>query len=202
MTDTTTATIPLNKLTAWPGNVRKTGADNGIDGLSKSIAAHGLLQSLVVRKDRRGRYAVVAGRRRLLALVSLADAGTIAADTAIPCHVISGDVNATEISLVENAVREQMHPADEFDAFLALIEGGMRAADIAARFGVTETVVQQRLRLARVSPVIIAAYREGKITLAHVMAFAVVDDHAAQGRYTIRNPNDIGNTYLQFARRR
>jgi ParB family chromosome partitioning protein len=180
MTDTTTAAIPLNKLTAWPGNVRKTGADKELEGLAASIAAHGLLQSLVVRKDKRNRYAVVAGRRRLLALTSLAEAGTIAADAVIPCHVIAGDANATEISLVENAVREQMHPADEFEAFLALIEDGMRPADIAARFGVTETVVQQRLKLARVSPVIIEAYRKGELSMAHVMAFAVADDHAAQ----------------------
>ena len=160
MTATTnTDAIPLNKLAAWDGNVRKTGADTGLAELSASIAAHGLLQSLVVRKDRKGKYAVVAGRRRLLALASLAEAGTIAADMPVPCSVIAGDANATEISLVENTLRTQMHPADEFDAFLALMEGGMRAADIAARFGVTETVIQRRLRLARVSPVIIAAYR-------------------------------------------
>jgi ParB family chromosome partitioning protein len=174
--------IPLNRLTAWQGNVRRTNADSGLDELASSIAAHGLLQSLVVRKDKKDRYAVVAGRRRLLALKSLAEAGTIAKDFSVPCHVIGADANATEISLVENAVREQMHPADEFDAFLALIEDGMRPADIAARFGVTETVVQQRLRLARVSPVIIEAYRRGELSLAHVMAFAVSDDHAAQER--------------------
>ena len=179
---TSTDAIPLNKLAAWPGNVRKTGADTGLAELSASIAAHGLLQSLVVRKHKKGKYAVVAGRRRLMALTALAEAGTIASDAPIPCHVIAGDANATEISLAENAVREQMHPADEFDAFLALIESGTPPADIAARFGVTETVVQQRLKLARVSPVIIAAYRRGEITLAHVMAFAVTDDHAAQER--------------------
>jgi ParB family chromosome partitioning protein len=178
----TTDTIPLNRLTAWTGNVRKTGADTGLAELAASIAAHGLLQSLVVRKDRKGKHAVVAGRRRLMALAALAEAGTIASDAPIPCHVIAGDANATEISLAENTVREQMHPADEFDAFLALIESGTHPADIAARFGVTETVVQQRLRLARVSPAIIAAYRKNEITLAHVMAFAVTDDHAAQER--------------------
>ena len=118
----------------------------------------------------------------MLALNALAEAGTIEAAAPIPCHVIAGDANATEISLAENAVREQMHPADEFDAFLALIESGMPPADVAARFGVTETVVQQRLKLARVSPVIIDAYRKGEIALAHVMAFAVTDDHAAQER--------------------
>jgi ParB family chromosome partitioning protein len=187
-TTTTTTTnnthtgIPLNRLAAWQGNVRRTNADSGLEELAASIAAHGLLQSLVVRRDRKDRYAVIAGRRRLLALKSLAEAGTIAKDFSIPCHVIGGDANATEISLVENAVREQMHPADEFDAFLALTGDGMRPADIAARFGVTEAVVQQRLRLARVSPVIIEAYRRGKLSLAHVMAFAVSDDHAAQER--------------------
>jgi ParB family transcriptional regulator, chromosome partitioning protein len=190
---TSTDSIPLNKLAAWSGNVRKSGADTGLAELAASIAAHGLLQSLVVRKDRKGKFAVVAGRRRLLALASLADAGTVAADVPVPCRIIAEDANATEISLAENAVREQMHPADEFDAFHALIEGGMRAADIAARFGVTETVVRQRLRLARVSPVVIAAYREGKIAMAHVIAFAVTDDHAAQERVW----NELGEWRLE-----
>jgi hypothetical protein len=68
---TNTTTIALNKLLAWQGNVRKTDPDKAIDELAASIAAHGLLQSLVVRKDKRGKYAVVAGQRRLLALKSL-----------------------------------------------------------------------------------------------------------------------------------
>jgi ParB family chromosome partitioning protein len=83
MTDNTT--IPLNKLLAWDGNVRKTNADKGIDELAASITAHGLLQSLVVRKDKRGRYAVFAGRRRLLALQPLAENGNIAETMPIPC---------------------------------------------------------------------------------------------------------------------
>ena len=61
MTDITN--IPLNKLTAWEGNVRKT-HNKGIDDLAASIEAHGLLQSLVVRKDGK-KFAVVAGNRRL-----------------------------------------------------------------------------------------------------------------------------------------
>jgi ParB family chromosome partitioning protein len=100
----------------------------------------------------------------------------------IPCHVLDDETDATETSLAENVQREQMHPADEFDAFRALIESGMPPADVAARFGVTETVVQKRLKLAKVSPKLIAAYREGEMTLQHVMAFTVTDDHEAQER--------------------
>jgi len=179
---TETVSIPLNKLLAFEGNVRKTDPDKGIDELAASIAAHGLLQSLVVRKDRRGKYAVVAGQRRLLALKSLVEVGNMEADRDVPCTVLDDDADATEISLAENVQREPMHPADEFDAFNALIDSGLPVADVAARFGVTETVVEKRLKLARVSPVLIAAYRAGDLTLQHVMAFALTDDHAAQER--------------------
>jgi ParB family chromosome partitioning protein len=175
-------TIALSKLLAWDGNVRKTAPDKSIDELAASIAAHGLLQSLIVRKDKRGKYAVVAGRRRLLALHSLAEDKSVDADMPVPCQILDDDTDATEISLAENVQREPMHPADEFDAFKGLIDSGMPVADVAARFGVTETVVQKRLKLARVSPKLIASYRKGDMTLQHIMAFTVTDDHEAQER--------------------
>jgi ParB family chromosome partitioning protein len=191
MTDITS--IPLNKLAAWDGNVRKTaGADTALAELAASIAAHGLLQSLVVRKGKKGSYAVVAGGRRLAALLQLAEAGKIANDHAVSCSIIADDADGTEISLAENAVREQMHPADQLDAFRDLSDKGMPAAEIAARFGVTDKVVEKRLKLARVSPIIIAAYRDGKLDLEQVMAFAISDDHKAQEKLlkVLRNMDD------------
>src|ERR1700687_4477835 len=86
------------------------------------------------------------------------------------------------MSLAENVVRDDMHPADQFEAFRLLIDKGAPVEDIAARFGVTPTVVTQRLKLARVSPVILKAYRNEKLTLEQVMAFAISDDHKAQER--------------------
>ena len=191
MTDTTS--IPLNKLAAWDGNVRKTaGADTALAELAASIAAHGLLQSLVVRNGKKGKFAVVAGGRRLQALQCLVESGKIAADYAVPCQLVADDADATEISLAENAVRENMHPADEFEAFRTLSDKGMPAADVAARFGVTEAVVSKRLKLARVSPAILGAYRDGKLDLEQVIAFAITDDHKAQEKLlkVLRNMDD------------
>jgi ParB/Sulfiredoxin domain len=45
----TSAGSRANRLALWKGNVRKTGANEGIAELAASIASHGLLQSLVVR---------------------------------------------------------------------------------------------------------------------------------------------------------
>jgi ParB family chromosome partitioning protein len=173
--------IPLNKLVAWEGNVRKVkGADAALAELAASIQAHGLLQSLVVRKGKKDTFAVVAGGRRLEALQHLAKTKIIAADYPVPCSVLSNEADATEVSLAENAIREDMHPADQFDAFFALSKSGMPNADIAARFGVTDTIVQKRLKLANVSPVILQAYRDDETDLETLMAFAITDDHARQ----------------------
>jgi ParB family chromosome partitioning protein len=176
------ASIPLDKLVPWDGNVRKTNATDGLEELIASIAAHGVLQSLVVRKANRGKYAIVAGRRRYLALSALAESGTIMLDAPVPCRIIPGSADATEISLSENVVRAPMHPADQFDAFRELIDSGSTPADIAARFGISEAAVKKCLRLARVSPVVFQAYRNGDLTLQQVQGFAISDDHAAQER--------------------
>ncbi len=56
------------------------------------------------------------------------------------------------MSLAENTVRLAMHPADQFEAFAALIDQGESAADVAQRFGVEESLVLKRMKLARVAP--------------------------------------------------
>ena len=159
--------------------MRKTGTTNGIAELAANIAAHGLLQNLQVRKAANGQFEVVAGGRRLAALKLLAKRKALAKDAPIGCNVLDGE-DAAEISLAENEMRQAMHPADQFEAFKALIDAGHGTEDVAARFGVTPTVVRQRLKLAAVSPKLMALYREADMTLDQLMAFTVSDDHAAQ----------------------
>ena len=194
MTNTVTYTttgISLSKLLPSPANVRRTGTGLGIEALAASIGAHGLLQSLVVRPSLdghgkpTGRYEVVAGARRLAALKLLARGKRITKSTAIPCRVLDDDgVDGAEASLAENVVRVDMHPADQFEAFARLHQdgAGLGIEDIAARFGVSAHTVRQRLRLAIVSPALVQAYRDGLLTLDHMVAFAVTEDRDAQER--------------------
>ncbi len=187
VTPGTTVLIPLNQLIKSPDNVRKTPHSTAtLDGLRASIAAKGILQNLVVSVDRddsgeeTGVYYVIAGEGRRLAQVARAKAGEIPEDEPMPCIIRPAD-DAQEISLDENVTREAMHPADQFEAFRALnVEHGMDVADIAARFGVTEHTVRQRLRLGAVSPTLMQAYRDDRLNLTQLMAFAVTEDHDRQ----------------------
>ncbi len=171
--------VPLSQLRASKRNVRKT-AGQSIDALASSIERVGLLQNLTVILAADGKhYEVVAGGRRLAALKLLAKKRRIAKDWEVPCLLVA-DASACTVSLTENVQREVMHPADQFEAFAALVTEGRPIEDIAADFAVTPLVVQRRLKLANVSPRLMADYRADAVNLDQLMALAITDDHAAQ----------------------
>jgi ParB family transcriptional regulator, chromosome partitioning protein len=177
-----TLDIPLKKLLAWDHNMRTTNPDQGVQELAASIRSMGLLQSVVVKKAPRGKFAVVAGRRRLLALSLLSESGDIPVSFEVPCRLLLEDADLTEISLAENFHHEPPHPADEFEAFSKLLTAGESVVDIAARFGVTEAVVLRRLALGRVNPSLIQEYRDGALNLEMLQAFTLTDDQQLQAQ--------------------
>ena len=173
--------VPLSRLVLRPTgrNVRKT-PRMSIPELAASIQRVGLLQNLIVIASADGEhYEVVAGGRRLAALKLLAKKHRISKEWEVPCLLVA-DCTARTASLTENVQREAMHPADQFEAFAALVAEGRPIEDIAADFSVTPLVVQRRLKLANVSPRLMADYRADAVTLDQLMALSITDDHAAQ----------------------
>jgi len=155
--------VPLSQLVSRPSgrNVRK-GTGQSIDALAASIARVGLLQNLTVILAK-----LLAKKRRIPKTLE------------IPCLLVA-DATARTASLTENVQREAMHPTDQFEAFAALVAEGRPIEDIAADFSITPLVVQRRLKLANVSPRLMADYRADIVTLDQLMALAITDDHAAQ----------------------
>jgi ParB family chromosome partitioning protein len=181
--------VPLNKLKKSPKNVRQvphTMAE--IRAFAASIAAMGMLQYPVIEPETgskgkpTGFYLVNAGEGRRLAQLLRAKRKEIKADEPIPC-ILDTEHSATEISLAENAIRTDMHPADQYEAFAKLQgEEGMSAEDIAARFGVTAAVVRQRLKLGALNPKLRDLYRKDEMSLEQLSAFAITEDHERQER--------------------
>ena len=179
--------IPLNKLKKSPNNARKTPhSEASIEAYAASIAAKGILQNLVVEPEldgdgaATGFYFVTIGEGRRLAQLLRVKRKQIKKTEPIRCIIDTAN-DPHEISLDENVTRENMHPADQFEAFKKLAEErGFGAEEIAARFGVTPHVVRQRLRLGAVSPELMQVYRDGDLALDQLMAFAITEDHARQ----------------------
>ncbi len=183
MNDMKEITVPLNRLKVSEHNVRKTPADAISDAeLKASLAALGLLQNLVVHRNEsiEGHYDVDAGRRRVTQLKELASEGVIGEDFPVPCILIEDASMAVEVSLVENTMRAEMHPADQVEAFAQLVSEGSTVPEIAVRFGMSERTVEQRLRLGNVSPMLLEAYRNGETSLETLMAFALTTDQKLQ----------------------
>jgi len=94
--------VPLSRLRKSPKNVRKmphTKAD--IKAFAASIAALGMLQYPVVEPELGPRGKPLRDKRR-----------EIGPNEPIRC-ILDTEHSATEISLAENAVRSNMHPADQ-----------------------------------------------------------------------------------------
>ncbi|MBL6751418.1 MAG: ParB/RepB/Spo0J family partition protein [Nevskia sp.] len=171
--------IPLSALRPSRRNVRKSGG-TPVEQLARSIERIGLLHNLVVTDSGDGQhYEVEAGGRRLQALQWLAKRKRLDKTHQVRCLLVP-DASAKTVSLAENVARDNLSPIDELLAWKSLADDGHSIEDIAADFGVTPLVVQRRLRLANVSPRLLADHGKELVTLDQLMALAITDDHLAQ----------------------
>ena len=179
--------LPLAKLKKSPRNARKVPhGEAAIEALAASIQHKGLIQNLVVEPETKddgaptGYYLVTAGEGRRLAMLLRAKRKQIRKSEPVRCWLDTAN-DPAEVSLDENVTRTPMHPADQFERFAELSrDKGWGAQEIGARFGVSASVVKQRLRLGAVSPKLLQVYREDGLTLDQLMAFAITEDHARQ----------------------
>ena len=106
--------VPLEKLLPRP-QPRRRFEEASLQALAESVRAHGVLEPLLVRPLRDGRYEVIAGERRLRA-------AALAGLREVPVVVLEVDERAAAaIALVENLQREDLNPFEETVALLDLL---------------------------------------------------------------------------------
>jgi ParB family chromosome partitioning protein len=107
--------VPVEKVDASELQVRVHFDQAEIDALAHSVKEHGVLQPILVVQDGE-RYKVIAGERRLRAAKQ-------AGLDRIPARVLSTDDKAThEIALRENLDRVDLHPLEEGEGYVSLLE--------------------------------------------------------------------------------
>ena len=120
------------------------------------------------------------GGRRLRALKRLARSKRLPSDLQVGIPILVSDRQAARRRSLVTFVRENMHPAEEFRAYRALLDGGQDPDQIAASMGVDALRVAQLLRLRALAPEIIDAFQASAFGLDTAQAFTLSSDHDKQ----------------------
>lgn len=158
--------IPLARIAPNPYQPRTSLDDEGLRELAESIAAHGVLQPILVTETLDG-YRLVAGERRVRA-------SRLAGLERIPAVVRQlADHDQLELALVENLQRADLGPLEEAHAFRQLIDDfGYTQEQLASRMGRARSTIANSLRLLDLDPNVQAAIAGGLITEGHGRALA------------------------------
>jgi ParB family chromosome partitioning protein len=190
----------LSALLPPKDNPRRTFDKKSIEGLAQSIKKDGLIHNLTVKPEGSGKYRVVAGQRRFLALQHLAREGAIERTYKVPIRVdkkaTAGDLD--RIAAIENVQREHLDPIDEADAFAKLLAGGAKIEHVSAETGVSVQVIKRRVALADLTPAVKDAVRQKAVSLsvAEALTLAPAEKQKAWLKDLKRNPG-IDARYLR-----
>ena len=144
--------------------------------LAQSIAAHGVLQPILVERVGQ-RYRIIAGERRFRA-AQRAGLQKIPAAIRAP-----DDDDRLTLALIENIQREDLSPLEEANAYRRILDmTAMSQEDLAARVGKHRSTIANSLRLLGLPEQMRLALANGVISAGHARAVLMIPDPAERQR--------------------
>jgi ParB family chromosome partitioning protein len=135
--------IDVGLISPNPYQPRKVFDEDSINRLSESISQEGLIQPVVVIKDKDG-YILVAGERRLRATKKL---GSKTIKAIVDNQYTLNDLRTKAI--IENLAREDLCLADEAVSIYSLIESGLSYLAIASKVSKSKTHIARMKNIAK-----------------------------------------------------
>jgi len=164
--------IEIARIRPNPNQPRVQFDDAALDELSKSIAARGVLQPILLRVNGEG-YEIVAGERRWRA----AQRAQLHSIPAIVREI--DDTSMAEIALIENIQREDLNAIEEAEGYRQLIERyGHTQDDVGRIVHKSRSHVANLLRLLDLPDAVRQALISGEISMGHARAVASAEDPA------------------------
>ncbi len=153
--------IPVDRIERNPYQPRTAFEQESLQGLAQSLAAHGVLQPILVTETLDG-YRLIAGERRLRA-------AQIAGLTRIPAIVRqTAGRDQLELALVENVQRADLNAMEEARAYHQLADEFQLSHDeIAVRVGKARSTIANTVRLLELDPSVQASLEHGAISEGH-----------------------------------
>lgn len=171
----TVATVKLIDVEPNKDQPRKSFDEDKLAALSESIAAHGVVQPILVTPTKNHTYRIIAGERRWRA-------AKLAGLKEIPCIIKDfPQKEIMEIALVENLQREDLNPIEEADGYRQLMDAfGLTQEEIGARVGKSRSAVANSLRLNNLPDEIKQMVIAESISQGHARALLAVNDKEKQ----------------------
>ena len=159
-----------------PYQPRSSFAESGLDELKASIAEHGVLQPIIVRRAAGG-FEIVAGERRVRACRALGL-------TRVPAVIREVDDSGMQtLALVENLQREDLNPLEKAKAMRAMMNTqGLTQEAVAARVGKDRVTIANLLRLLELPEEVRVLVQEGKLSAGQARAILQVQGDARRGQ--------------------
>ena len=157
--------IALSKIYANPNQPRHTFDEEALDELAQSIAKHGVISPITLRKDNDGRYMIIAGERRYRA-------SKMAGLQTIPAYIRTAkDEQVMEWALIENIQREDLDAIEIALAYQRLMDDyDLTQERMSERVGKKRATVANYLRLLKLPAEIQLGIKEKKIDMGHARA--------------------------------
>jgi len=157
--------LPIGKVEPNPLQPRKLFDEEELQVLADSIAQHGIIQPLTVRKAENGFYQIIAGERRWRA-------ARMAGLRTVPVVVMDADDRTVmELALVENLQRQDLNPMEEAMGFKQLMEEyGLTQEQVAEQVSKSRSAVANALRLLNLPSPIAQLVTDGKLSAGHARA--------------------------------
>lgn len=167
-------TIPIAAILANSLQPRRRFDPEALAELTRSVAARGVLQPILVRPLGDGRYEIVAGERRWRA----AQAAQLHDIPALVRDIAPGE--ALEVAIVENIQRADLDPIEEADSYRRLAnEFGHTQEAIGRLVGKSRSHVANLMRLLDLPPPVREHLIAGRLTMGHARAILGARDPAA-----------------------
>lgn len=162
---------PVDAISPNPRQPRRSFDDERIDELAASLKSTGIIQPLIVRKNVRGNYELIAGERRWRAAIKAGLSEVPVLVREVP------DDKALMISLIENIQREDLNPIEEASAYQRLIgEFDLTQESVAEIVGKDRSTVTNMLRLLKLPESIKEDLAAGRISSGHARALLGLED--------------------------
>ena len=166
--------IPVGQIDRNPFQTRTQFDEAKLAELTASVAASGVVQPIVVRTIPGGRFQLITGERRWLA-------SQRAGKPTIPAIVReASDVQAMEMTIVENLQRADLNPMEQARAYLRLSNDfHLTQEQMATRTGKDRASVSNFLRLLKLPPAVQQNVEAGEITFGHARALLALESPEA-----------------------